>query len=500
MAGATTEKGASVDFVREEVTLARVKWDMVCDLVEGDESTVKGKKTKYLPIPADEEDEEVTRSRYKAYLARAVFYGITSRTHAGMLGEVFSTAPKVTLPADLEYLVKNANGAGGAFLQLVKKIYGGVLAYGRYGILVDYPVTDPNNPPSVAQQRALNIRPRLHAYHPRQIINWQHGMIGGQMALTLLVLHEKVKVASGEFGVTEQEQYRVLRLHPVTDGAYAATCQVYTKSIDGFVPGPLFVINDATGRPFAEIPFAIVGAECNDFDIGPIPFYDIASINIAHYRNSADYEDACWVVGQPTLWTTGLTEQWYSTVLKKKLRLGTRSGIPLPQGAAVGLIQASENGMIKEAMEAKERQMVALGARLAEQRQVQRTLGEAQIEQNTESSILVTCADNLNDALVKVLGWAALFMGTTLTAEHAVKVNTDFRIGRMSVQERAQLVSEWVSGAVTWKELREGLRRAGSATMDDDKAKQEIDEEMALRVENQPAQNAPDPENENANE
>ena len=58
--------------------------------------------------------------------------------------------------------------------------------------------------------------------------------------------------------------------------------------------------------------------------------YDLAVLNIAHYRNSADYEESCFVTGQPTVWASGLTEAWVEDVLKGELRLGSFGGIPLP--------------------------------------------------------------------------------------------------------------------------------------------------------------------------
>jgi hypothetical protein len=143
-----------------------------------------------------------------------------------------------------------------------------------------------------------------------------------------------------------------------------------------------------------------IGSENNDANPDNPNMYDLASLNIAHYRNSADYEEACYIVGQPTPVLTGLTEQWYKDILGGCVNFGSRGGIPLPVGASADLLQASENTMIKEAMEIKERQMVALGAKLVEQKQVQRTAFETKVEATSEGSILSSSAKNVSNAFV----------------------------------------------------------------------------------------------------
>ena len=58
----------------------------------------------------------------------------------------------------------------------------------------------------------------------------------------------------------------------------------------------------------ANIPFIFCGALNNSPDVDKSPVYDIAEVNIAHYRNSADYEESCFIAGQATPVLTGLTQ------------------------------------------------------------------------------------------------------------------------------------------------------------------------------------------------
>ena len=49
----------------------------------------------------------------------------------------------------------------------------------------------------------------------------------------------------------------------------------------------------------------------------------------------------------------------------------------------------------------------------------------------------------------------------------------------MSPEERAEAIKEWQSGAITFEEMRAGLRKSGTATEDDAKAKEKIANDTA---------------------
>jgi hypothetical protein len=124
-------------------------------------------------------------------------------------------------------------------------------------------------------------------------------------------------------------------------------------------------------------------------------------------------------------------------------------------------------------MDTKERQMVALGAKLIEQKSVQRTLGEARLEYATEISVLGSCAKNVEKAYANALKWCGMFAGTDEASEFVL--NLDFELGRMTPEERKQLMAEWQGHGISWTEYRNALKRAGVASQDDQEAKDEID-------------------------
>ena len=125
--------------------------------------------------------------------------------------------------------------------------------------------------------------------------------------------------------------------------------------------------------------------------------------------------------------------------------------------------------MPKEAMDTKERQMVALGAKLVEQKQVQRTATEAGLENASETSVLASAANNTSAAFEKALMWCMLFMGTD--GEITFELNTDFDIYKLEPQAQQALLSLWQNEVLTWEEVRDNLRKANIAYMDNEEAK-----------------------------
>jgi len=461
----------NVAFIREELKKQLPSYFLIRDCIEG-EQTIKKAGDKYLPRPNASDVTPENVARYKAYKERAVFYNVTQRTLSGLAGAVFLREPVVEVPTLLDIVNNDANGGGVSLTQLAKRASLHVLAYGRSGLLVDYPATEA--PASRAELEAGDVRPTINVYAPWDIINWRTITRGARELLSLVVLKETYVYSDDGFEMKKADQWRVLQL---TDAGYAVS--VWRKDSGDFqvFEGPMFP-RDSSGNLLTEIPFTFVGCENNDEGLDLPPLYDLASLNIAHYRNSADYEESCYIVGQPTPYFAGLTEEWVTNVLKGSIALGARGAVPLPEGGSAGLLQASPNTLPFEAMQHKERQMVSLGAKLVEQSTVQRTATEADIENAAETSTLASSAKNVSAAFKWALDWCAKFVGV---AETVIKfeLHTDFDLSKMSPQERAQLVAEWQAGAIAFEEMRDNMRRAGIAKLDDAAAKQKIAEELA---------------------
>lgn len=469
----------NVQYTRQEVTDASEKWDLIYDCLAGqdaikahDLALTEGSDDdgRYLPKPNPDDLTARNVLRYKQYIARAVWYSVTARTHSGLVGQVFQRDPVLELPALLESLRTDCDGAGVGIIAQAKRALGHVLAYGRAGLLADYPETDKTT--SRAEQESGMIRPTVVLYDPWSIINWRTTVIGAKRVLSLVVLYESRSTVKDEFEDNVEDQWRVLSLDGEGNYRVGLWRAGEGASASEVAEREAFTPLDSTGKPLREIPFQFLGAVDNDADVDDPPIYDLATLNLAHYRNSADHEETCYIVGQPTPVITGLTQAWKDKNFKNGIAFGSRGGIALPEGGAAFLLQAAPNTMPREAMEAKERQMVALGAKLVEQRQVQRTATEAKQEYATEISVIGSCAQNVSQGYERALAWAGAFVGTN--EKSTLKLSSGFDLNTMTPEELTALVTAWQSDAISTTELRDKLKAGGVATQDDETYAEEV--------------------------
>lgn len=467
---AKSKQSPNIGFERVEVTAMRKKWQLIDDCLAGSDQ-IKAAGDRYLPRPNAADQSEANKARFDNYVLRAVFYNVGHVTVEGMVGQVFSRDPIMKLPDDLKSLVDDIDGTGVSLDQQSRRGLIQNIARGGFGLLVDYPVTA--TPLSLAQRREGYIRPTITQYDRLAIINWRFKKVGAKQIFSLIVIHESASGTDDGFEVTTVEQWRVLKLDEA--GEYTVTTYTRAEADEGYVATSSVVKpKGPDGLPMRYIPFYFCGS-LNNSPSPDIPIiYNLCTLNIAHYRNSADYEDSCYIAGQPTPVFAGLTEQWVNRVFKNKtIQMGARAAIPLPQGATAQILQASPNSMPKEAMDQKEKQMAAMGAKLIEPGSGTNTLGQAQLDESTESSMLAVAAKNVSLAYTMALIEAAKQQGLD-TEEMFYSLNTDFPASRLTPNERTQVILEWQAGAITQSEMRACLRKAGVATLDEDEYKTEL--------------------------
>lgn len=502
-----------IDYTRDEVKNQLNKWRKIRDCLAGQDK-VKEQGTLYLPMPNAHDKSEENVERYRGYKARAVFLDAVSNTVEGLVGQVFSTDPVVDLPPSMKLLQEDVDGDGVTLAQRAKTTLANTLALGRTGLLVDFPeaavseregdVDGEGNQLTrdFTRQEMLDgtARANVLQFDPENVINWRYTVVGGKRVLSLVVIAMRYISYDDGFEVKHDDEWRVLRL---VGGQYVVELWRLGAQVQGpgnttggtnqrgasdFILYKTYTPRDASGKPLDYIPFTFVGSLNNNESPDKPPMYDIAELNLAHYRNSADYEDNVYMLGQGTPVATGLSASWVKEVWKDEpLQLGSRGIVPLPAGGDFKIVASPENGMVLEAMNQKERQMAMLGAQLVEKKEVQRTLGEAQMERAVVESTLVQCAKNTASAIQKCLRWAAAFYGEDTDQSEkntsvVFELSTDFAINKLSAEERKALIAEYQGGLLSFTEARNGLRQSGIAYLDDKEAKAEIDQEAQERI------------------
>lgn len=480
--------------VRSEVSVLLKRYEIIRDVIE---QKVDEKGEIYLPCPsgidfADRTDEE--KVRYRNYVTRAIFYNFLGRTLTGFIGQIFSREALVKNPTSLDAMVKDATGDGLSLIQLAKDACAEVLSVGRYGLLVDYPSMGADVP---SKQDIIDgkARPVILPFKAENITDWDYKKVGAKWVLCYVVLKETFNERDPVTNkLTITPQWRVLDIDD--KGFYRQRVYREKESIAGaagFVAA-LESYPKADGKLLGEIPFSFCGAINNDANPDLPPMYDMAKINIGHYRNSADYEESVFFIGQPTFVVTGISKNWWEGVLFRKLRFGSRHGIALEKDSDAKLIQAEPNVLAKEAMDAKKEQLAAMGAEFLREQTSTKTATEASINDSSRTSALSNAANNVSAAFQFAMEWAAIFQGEAETTVE-FKLNSEFDLARMTEAQRKQLLTEYQADVISWTEMRDALRKAGIATEDDAKVKKEVEEKAAKDLEkmaNEFAVNNPD--------
>lgn len=457
---------SNVSYCLPEYSECLPDWQLIRHCMEGERS-IKRHGDKYLPRPNPADDSEENKLRYEQYKTRAVFYNVTRRTVLGLIGQVFRKNPEYTIPASLEFIKADVDGGGVSLWAQCHKTLMTTLAYSRCGLFVDYPAV-----PGAVSRRQMEeegIRPTIVRYDPWDIINWRTRRVNGEHRLSMVVLKERQPKREdeedGSFEVQMEDVYRVLRLD--RDNLYEV--EIYRSESKGGLltasPGETYRPMDSRGRRLNYIPFIFAGAVNNDPDVDYPLMLDIAGLNIAHYRNSADYEENVYMCGQVTPYLTGLTDDWVENHLSDGVRFGNRGGILLPENGTAGMLQAQEKGVIKEAMDQKEQQMIALGAKIIETSNVERREVEVLIRDFGEHSVLTTVTQNVSEAYEKALMWAQEFVSDSQEII-TYQLNRDFQMNSLDANEQAQLVAMWQSGILLESEVRKALLGQGLATED----------------------------------
>ena len=381
---------------------------------------------KALPNCLPVQFKETEPARFEEYKERAYWLGVTGRTERAMSGMVFRKDFAYKLPVGLEYLIENFDGAGNSLEQVAKDAFSGMLRKRRHLLLAEYPrVEDGLN---AATEQALGLAPFCSQYAAEALINWRFDFINGKRRLVLAVLEQSVNVSEDEFDYDMERQYLVLRLR---EGVY--TQQLYDDAnnpiTDEYSP------RMRGGKTFDYIP--LFGVR----DLTTPPLYDIARINLAHFRNTADVEDALSVISQPMLHINigDTTQADWKDNNPSGVGFGVRRGIVTKNGS-MDIVQAGESNMGRQAKIDKQEEMAALGASIIQRGGQTETAEAARLGASAESSVLDNVVNDLSEDIEAVIEAMALFVGAN-PEQLEFHLNTDYWEAGLSSQDLMAVIA-----------------------------------------------------------
>lgn len=397
-------------------------WARMRDCAAG-EDAVKARRQEYLPRPGGQSERA-----YRTYLARAVWYGATERTLNGLAGAIFRHPPVVEAPDALARQLDTIAADGGPFEVLAQSVTREALLTGRAGLLADRPAD-------------AEGAPYLALYPSESILNWESALLHGRQRLTRLVLREDMeRCRELLLDTTGQYRVRLWRRKSRQAGTYEIA-QEHRPT--------------RAGQPLDFIPFTFVGARGLSPAVEKPPLADLAGMNLAHYRNSADYEQSLFLTGQPTPWIAGRLE-----ARERPTSIGSGTIWHLPEGCSVGMLEFTGAGLaaLRQAMLDKEARMVQLGARLLEApKRTAETAEAVRLRGEAEASSLSILAGTVGRGLTRALRHIAWWQGLEPEAV-TVRLNRDFVEARLTAPDILALVESWQKGAISRRTLYDNLR------------------------------------------
>jgi len=484
----------SVDYKNSEYDNNINIWEKCTACYEGEES-IKEAGDKYLPrlsgqlktkvkiVNNDNPNDFVFKentsdmqgiSEYESYKQRAKFRNYIKKVTDGSVEQLFRKNLKLEYPDGLQNLMEHFTVDNKSFLTAVKESNTDLLLNFRSVLLLDMPETgfDEHEIISVKQAEESNIRPYAVYYKASSVINWKYDYIDNKPSLTLVVIQETVEdYTEDEFEPDFIPQLRVL---DIEDGQYRI--RLYRKdggvsneptlqgagSFQNTTPKTVKNIEQSDWSLYIEkvpmfygkhlnfIPCYFITPRGLSFNIEKPWMNDACNINIGHYINSADYENALNITGSPTPVIKGMNIDPDEQV---EIGLGSSKAIIL-NGSDADAFYMEYKGRgpdcIKSAMSDKVDALSVIAGRMLQNDPAGVESAEvAKIHRQAEYGQLASMALSLSEAYTMILKQIADWMG--LSGEVIVSFNTDYIDATMDSKLLGSLTSSLMSGSISNK-------------------------------------------------
>ncbi len=449
--------------VNPQYTLNKEKWQLVRDCVNSEiESKAKigsryGCNTGgYIIKP-----EGMSDSSYNAYCARAVFKNFVSQTLSVQKGAAFGKKYTFTsdndneLPESLDYLVTNVDGCNNSLDDQLKSVAQDVFSVGRVGALVEYS----GGSGSLADSNGAKIV----IYTAESIQDWQD-----DGKLNYVKLCEKYSRLNPE-NYTRTDEERLIELMLDSDGLYI---QKITDSANE-LPEIIEPLN-GDGNRLDYIPFIFIGADGNGTNVSRQPLYDLATINIAHYRGDADKRTNIHLFSVPTVSFDVNPDVGVDQFMKIN-GLVDVAGNPISPtiggtayvGCKIDFAQASTDSFLLTCQDADVSDMIKLGAQVISEGHAE-TAEAARIRKAAGTASLNDMVGNIQEAYIQLFKWCSMMNNSSAQADDfEFEMNMKFFDDRLSPQVLQQLIAGVMSNQIPQKALYTAMRRDGSLGVDD---------------------------------
>lgn len=403
------------------------------------------------------------------YRDDAILTNFTALTADGLTGLVFRKEPKIKLPEKIRYLEDDVTGTGINIYQFSQQMVYETLQLGRYGLLVDYFNT--------------GSRAYIKPYIAESIINWKTRSVDGVVKLSLAVLVESYLIDEDDiFSQAKAVQYRVIMLNE--KNLYVQ--QIWREQTDSNNKkfwGPIvsYDVVDYNNNRFNFLPLNFIGSVNNDWEVDKSPLYDLAVLNLGHYRNSADFEESIFLNGQPYLVIgkgENVSQEEFLEANPGGIAYGSRRALILNK-SDVQLLQANPNQLVAQAMKDKLEQAARVGARLVEAAGGRETAEAARIRYGSQHSVLYTLASNAEWAMKSALITLCMFMGAD-PLEIEFELNKEYFEDTADANLITTQIALMQNGVISKNDIRDYGRKTGFISSD--RTNEELDADSEVSV------------------
>lgn len=275
-------------------------WEKIEAIIEGADE-IRKKAAKFLTkFPAEDDDE------YKRRLQSAPWRPEFVDCIKTLSAKPFTKEVKLADDATdrMQDFAEDVDGRGNNLHVFAKDVFEGAVAMGAHGILVDFP--SGQGARTVAEERAMGIRPYWVAIDADDILEIATEQRGGRRVVTIL----RIKESRLERDGFAQKRVPLIREIRADGGSgVPGSWRVWREEKKPGMEKPEWVLDKEGVMTLDEVPFVLITTNDLEGDqyVKP-PLLDVADMQIELYNAMSKKEQAYTITASPMLTANGMAK------------------------------------------------------------------------------------------------------------------------------------------------------------------------------------------------
>jgi len=460
----STQNNVARKSLRFKAMAEKWSWDLIADLLGGTKTMrVSGKK--WLP-----QQEAESTTAYDNRLRRSFLFEAYGDTIDKIAARPFKKAVTWTDGADerLEEVFKDVDKTGRHMTQFGYDLFVTGMRWGLTHIFTDFPTIkrnaeDGEQPLSIAEERALGVRPVMVEISPLNLFFWS---VAEDKSLQEIRYFENSIVPDGDFG--DKESKRIKRVMKDTFEVWELQ-KVKDKNEESWVE-----LKDLGGKNTAgEIRLSTFYTDQEGDLVARPPLHKLAWMNLTHWQSYSDQRNLLNVARAGVLFGKGFTED----EIDEGVDVGPRSLVfsTNPEANLEWVEHSGDSIKVgQDDIEDIENKMTILGTEPMVITPPKETATGRSIDANNNESSVQAWIRRLEAALNESAAFAAKWLKLELPKDFSFDIFNDFGVVLRSKDDLDFLLKARQTREISQQTFLEEIRRRGTISENID-----IIEEMA---------------------